>query len=105
MYMTTTTVSREKSTCSVTTMLAAREPVPKTRIMPARSRGYPGAIIAVGPEGVKKGELKPCPACKERAMAIFSNPQEVKGGTGEKLKNSRATATCATRASNRMMRQ
>ena len=102
---TRTTVINEKSSCKTTTAVAAAEPVPKTLITAARNSGYPGAMNAVGPDWEKNGELNPWPACNESAIAIFSNPQSVSGGTREKWNDTTAATILATTANTRIRRQ
>jgi hypothetical protein len=54
---------------------------------------------------VKNGELNPCPACKESAIATFSYPRPSSGGTEEKLKYTAAKQMRATTAIIRTIRQ
>ena len=53
---TSTTVITDNRSWKTRIALVAARPVPKIRIRPAISAGYPGGMKAVGPDGKKKGD-------------------------------------------------
>ena len=70
--MTSHTVTSEREIWMAITTRTELEWTPKRAKAAATNSGYPGARKAVGPEGVKKGELKPWWVAREMAIAYIS---------------------------------